>query len=153
MGPQIDKGFIETGKMRHVFMDLPSAFHNNAFKAAVAGLCAGDQRKFWQMNEKLFNNTTFDRSYLDPENLIKYGEELKLDMTAFKACLEGGKHDAEIKQRIEEATKAGVVGTPTFILGFTQPNGTVKEVKRQVGVSDLYSQYEYLINEALASKH
>jgi protein-disulfide isomerase len=153
MGPQIDKGFVETGKLRHVFMDLPSSFHNNAFKAAVAGLCAGDQGKFWQMNEKLFNNTSNDPAYLEPENLIKYAEEQKLDMTAFKACLDSGKHDAEIKQRIEEATKAGVAGTPTFILGFIQPDGTVKEVKRQMGVADLYSQYEYLINEALASKH
>ena len=153
MGPQIDKGFVETGKMRHVFMDFPLTSHKKAFKAAVAGLCAGDQGQFWQMNEKLFDNTTYSSTYLDPENLIKYAEEQKLDMTAFKACLEGGKHDEEIKQRIEEGTKAGVTGTPSFILGFIQPDGTVKEVKRQIGASDLYSQYEYLINQALASKH
>jgi len=153
MRPQIDKGFVETGKMRRVFMDMPSTFHRNAFKAAVAGLCAGDQGKFWQMNEKLFDNATYNRYYLDPENLIKYAEELKLEMTAFKACLEGGKHDAEIKQRLEEAEKAKVTGTPAVILGFVQPDGTVKEVKRQIGASDLYMQYEYLINAALASKH
>jgi protein-disulfide isomerase len=133
-------------------MDCPSSFHGNASKAAVAGLCAGDQGKFWQMNEKLFNNVSYSGNYLDPENLIKYAEELKLDMTAFKACLEGGKHDAEIKQRIEEGTKAGVFGTPSLILGSIQPDGTVKEVKRQMGASDLYSQYQALINEALAAK-
>ncbi len=134
-------------------MDMPSAFHRNAFKAAVAGLCAGDQGKFWQMNEKLFNNATYRGDYLDPENIVKYAEEIKLDMTAFKACLEGGKHDTEIKQRVAEAQKAGVDGTPGFILGFMQPDGTVKEVKRQIGATDLYMQYEALINEALAAKH
>jgi len=153
MRQKIDKGFVETGKMRLVYMDMPSAFHRNAFKASVAGLCAGDQGKFWQMNEKLFNNATYSGDYLDPENLIKYAEELKLDMTTFKACLEGGKHDAEIKQRVEQAQKAGVDGTPGFILGFIQPDGTVKEVKRQIGATDLYMQYEALINEALAAKH
>ena len=153
MRPKIEKGFVETGKMRTVYMDCPSPFHGSAFKASVAGLCAGDQGQFWQMNEKLFNNTTYDRTYLDPENLIKYAEELKLDMTVFKACLEGGKHDAEIRQRIEQATKAGISGTPSFILGFIQPDGTVKEVKRQIGASDLYNQYEALINQALDSKH
>jgi len=152
MGPKIDNGFVETGKMRRVFMDFPLTSHKKAFKAAVAGLCAGDQGKFWQMNEILFNNTTYQPAYLDPENLIKYAEELKLDMTAFKACLEGGKHDAELNQRVEEAAKLGVTGTPTFILGFIQPDGTVKEVKRQIGASDLYMQYEDLINKALASK-
>ncbi len=153
MPSQIDKGYVETGKIRRVFMDYPLEGHNKAFKAAVAGLCAGDQKKFWQMNEKLFNNTNYDPTYLDPENLIKYAEELKLDMTKFKACLEGGKHDAEIRQRIEEGKKAGVSGTPGFILGFIQPDGTVKEVKRQIGATDLYIQYQALINEALAAKH
>lgn len=131
---------------------MPSPFHRSAFKATVAGLCAGDQGKFWQMNEKLFNNSTYSRDYLDAENLLKYAEELKLEITAFKACLESGKHDAEIKQRVEEATKAGVTGTPGFILGFVQPDGTVKEVKRQIGATDLYMQYEAFINSALASK-
>jgi protein-disulfide isomerase len=153
MDPQIDKEFVETGKIRRVFMDYPLDMHKNAFKASLAGLCAGDEGKFWQMNEKLFNNTTYDGSYLDQENLIKYAEELKLDMTVFKACLEGGKHDAELRQRIEEGKKAGVSGTPTFILGFIQPDGTVKEVKRQVGATDLLSQYKSLIDQALASKH
>ena len=153
MRAKIEKGFVETGKMRLVFMDFPLEMHRKAFKAAVAGLCAGDQGKFWQMNEKLFDNTTYSGTYLDPENLIKYAEELKLDMTVFKACLEGEKHDAEIRQRIEEGTKAGVSATPGFILGFIQADGTVKEVKRQLGATDLYSQYEYLINQAFASKH
>jgi protein-disulfide isomerase len=152
MSAQIDKGFVETGKIRRVFMDFPSPHHNRAFKAAEAGLCAGDQGKFWQMNEKLFDNTTYSRDYLNPENLLKYAEELKLDMTAFKACLDGGKHDAEIKQRVEDGTRAGVTGTPGFILGFLQPDGTVKEVKRQIGATDLYMQYESLINSALAAK-
>jgi protein-disulfide isomerase len=151
MSLQIDKGFVETGKIRRVFMDLPLSMHKYAFKAASAGLCAGDQGKFWQMNEKLFNNTTYSRDYLSTENLLKYAEELKLDMREFKACLDGGKHDAEIKHRVEEATKAGVTGTPGFILGYLQPDGTVKEVKRQLGATDLYMQYEAFINSALAA--
>ena len=134
-------------------MDLPLDMHKYAFKAAVAGLCARDQGKFWQMNEKLFDNANHSRTYLAPPNLITYAEELELDMTAFKACLDGGKHDAEIKQRVEQANKAGLSGTPSFVLGFMQPDGTVKEVRRQVGASDLYSQYEALINRARASKH
>jgi protein-disulfide isomerase len=153
MRQQIEKGFVETGKMRIVFMDMPSPYHRHAFKAAVAGLCAEDQGKFWQMNEKLFDNATYDRNYLDPENLVKYAEELKLDRTAFKVCLESGKHDAVIKQRIAEGKKAGVSGTPGFILGYIQPDGTVKEVKRQLGATDLYMQYEAFINSALAAKH
>lgn len=152
MSSQIDKGFVETGKMRRVFMDMPSPYHRNAFKASVAGLCAGDQGRFWEMNEKLFDNANYDRNHLDPENFLKYAEAVQLDMTVFKTCLESGKHDAEIKQRVAEGTKAGVTGTPGFILGFIQPDGTVKEVKRQIGATDLYRQYQEFINSALTAK-
>jgi protein-disulfide isomerase len=153
MGPQVDKDFIETGKLRHVFMDFPLDMHKNAFKASVSGLCAGDQGKFWEMNFKMFNNPTNDPAYLEPENLVKYAGEFGLDVAAFKACLDSGKHDAEIKQRIAEGIKAGFSGTPSFILGFIQPDGTVKEVKRLVGAPKIYGPFKALIDGALASKH
>jgi protein-disulfide isomerase len=132
--PQIEKEYIETGKIKHVFMDFPLDMHKNAFKAAEAGLCAGDQGKFWEMSNKMFQNTTNQPDYLNPENLLKHAEGLGLDMAKFKECLDGGKHAAEIKKRIAEgSTKAGITGTPGFLLGFIQPDGTVKATKKIVG--------------------
>ncbi len=147
--PQIDKEYIETGKMKLVFMDFPLDMHKNAFKASVAGLCAGDQGKFWEMHEKLFNNPTNNPAYLEPENLPKLAEELGLDSAAFKACLDSGKHDAEIKQRQAEGGKAGITGTPAFLMGYIQPNGTVKATKKLVGASP-YAGFKTAIDEMLS---
>jgi protein-disulfide isomerase len=133
-------------------MEFPLDMHKNAFKASVAGLCAGDQGKFWEMNEKLFNNTTNNPTYLEQENLLKLAEGFGLDMTAFKACMESGKHDAEIKKRIAEGqNKAGITGTPAFLLGYMTPDGKVKATKKIVGAGP-FSNFKTAIDELLSKK-
>ena len=131
-------------------MDFPLDMHKNPFKASVAGLCAGDQGKFWEMNEKLFNNPTNKPTWLESENLLKIAEELRLDMTSFKACLDSGKHDGEIKQRMAEGqNKAGITGTPAFLLGFIQPDGNVKATMKIVGAQP-FSNFKNAIDEMLS---
>jgi len=131
-------------------MDFPLDMHKNAFKASEAGLCAGDQGKFWEMNEKLFNNPTNNSTWLERDNLLKLAEELGLDMTAFKACLDGGKHADEIRKRIAEGqTKAGISGTPGFLLGFIRHDGTVKATKKIVGAGPFIN-FKTVIDEMLS---
>jgi protein-disulfide isomerase len=131
-------------------MDFPLDMHKNAFKAAVSGLCAGDQGKFWEMNEKMFNNPNNDPAYLDTENLVKFAGEFGLDTAAFKTCLDSGKHDAVIKQRIAEGqSKAALSGTPAFLLGFMQSDGRVKATKKIVGAGP-FPGFKTAIDELLS---
>ncbi len=127
-------------------MDFPLDMHQNAKNASVAGLCAGDQGKFWEMSDKLFQN----QSTLTPENLLKYAEEVGLNMAKFKECQASGKHDAEIKARTAEGQKTGISGTPSFLLGFIQPDGTVKATKKMVGASP-YPTFKAAIDEMLSA--
>lgn len=110
--PELDKQYIDTGKVLHVFKDFPLAFHKEAPKAAEATLCAQDQGKYWEMHAKLFANA----KALKPEDLVKYAEELGLDMAKFKECLDSGAKAASIKADMEEAGKAGITGTPSIVL-------------------------------------
>jgi protein-disulfide isomerase len=133
-------------------MDFPLDMHKNAFKASVASLCAKDQGKFWEMNDRLFNNPTNNPTWLEQENLLKLAEGLGLDMTTFKTCLESGKHDGVIKQRIAEGqSKAGITGTPAFLLGYMTSDGKVKAVKKMVGAAP-YATFKAAIDEVLSSK-
>ena len=127
-------------------MDFPLDMHQNAFKASVAGLCGGDQGKFWEMSDKLFENA----STLDPENILKLAEGLGLNMTKFKECIASGKHDAEIKAHIAEGQKTGISGTPSFLLGFIQPDGTVKATKKIVGAGP-FANFKNAIDEMLSA--
>jgi protein-disulfide isomerase len=138
--------------MRHVIMDFPLDMHKNAFKASEAALCAGDQGKYWEMSNKLFNNPTNNPTWLEKENLLKLAEESGVDMGVFKTCLDSGKHADEIRKRIAEGqTKAGISGTPGFLFGFIRADGTVKATKKIVGAGPFIN-FKTPIDEMLGSK-
>ncbi len=114
--PQIAKEYIDTGKLKYVIFDFPlESIHSHAFKAAEAANCAAEQGKFWEMNARLFAN----QKALAPEQLKTYAEALGLDMSKFDDCLGSGKHADEIRKDMAAGSKAGMRGTPSFGIGFT----------------------------------
>lgn len=122
--PQIQKEYVETGKVRYVFLDLPlESIHKLAFKAAEAANCAGEQGKYWEMHDRLFEN----QQALEP--WTAHAEAVGLDVAAFEACLASGKQAEEIRRDMAEARKAGITGTPGFFLAYTDPKtATVRTV-------------------------
>jgi len=143
--PQIEKEYIDTGKIRYYFLDFPLPFHNQAFKAAEAAECAGEQGKFWEMHNKIFEN----QRALSPEDLSKDAEAVGVDMPKFKACLDSGKFSDEIKKDMSKGQNAGATGTPTTFLGWVQPDGkTVKAVKKIVGAQP-YSDFKEAVESLL----
>ena len=125
--PQLDKDYVQTGKVKYFFRDLPlESIHKNAFKASEAARCAGEQNKFWEMHDRLFAN----QNSLEPAMLTGHAQAIGVDAKKFQACLDSGKTEAEIRKGIAEATKYGITGTPTTVIGLTQPNDkTIKVVK------------------------
>lgn len=113
--PELEKEYIDTGKVRYVFRDYPLAFHNKAVPAAVAANCAGEQDKYWEMNNYLFK----DQSNLDEPAFLKFAEENKLDVSKFKACLDSEDQKKEVDKDFQDGQKYGVRGTPSFFVGKT----------------------------------
>ena len=145
--PEIEKDYIDIGKMKYVFMDFPLPMHGQAMKASEGALCAGDQDKFWEMHDRLFAN----QNALSPEALSKHAEALGLDTTQFKECLDSGKQAARIKAAMAEGQKAGITGTPTFLFGFMEADGKVKATKKLSGAV-AYANFKATIDEMLSSK-
>jgi protein-disulfide isomerase len=126
--PQLDKEYIQTGKLKYVFRDLPlESIHKNAFKAAEASHCAGEQNKYWEMHDRLFAN----QNALEEPMLAAHALAVGVDAKKFQACMESGKYSAAIRKDMAEANKYGISGTPTSVIGYTQPNDpkTIKVVK------------------------
>ncbi len=110
--PQIVKEYVDTGKVKIVFRDFPLSFHENAQKAGEAAECAGEQGKYWEMHDKLFEN----QQALGIVNLKQYAKELGLNTKAFDDCLDSGKMASEIQKDFEDGQNAGVSGTPAFFI-------------------------------------
>ena len=86
-----------------------------AFKAAEASRCAGEQGQFWEMHDRLFAN----QQALEP--FTGHAEALGLDTAAFEECLDSNRHADAIRLDMTVARKAGASGTPSFVLGITDP--------------------------------
>lgn len=144
--PQLDTEYIKTGKVQYVFRDLPLDFHKQAFKAAEAAHCAGEQGKFWEMHDHLFSN----QKALTPEDLTKHAGTLGLSTSSFQTCLESGRFAADIRKDMTEASSSGATGTPTFLLGTINRDGTVKVTKKLVGAKS-YAEFKTAIDSLLAT--
>lgn len=118
----IKKNFVDTGKIRYVFKDFPLAFHKKAPKAAEAAHCAGEEGKFWQMHDLIFEN----QKQLDIPSLISRADKLGLNADNFKRCLDDGRYAEGIKKDIEAGKSSSVTGTPSFLLGPVNDKGEVE---------------------------
>jgi protein-disulfide isomerase len=100
------------GKIRVIFKHNPLPFHKNAQLAAEASLAAHAQGKFWEMHDKLFEN----QKALTRPDLEKYATEIGLDLVKFKDALDKNTYKDAVAKDLAEAGKAGVKGTPHFLI-------------------------------------
>jgi protein-disulfide isomerase len=117
--PELKKNYIDTGKMRFYSRDLPLEFHPDAMRAAQAGRCAAEQGQFWKMRDLMVASP----DKLDLENLVADAGNLKLDVKAFRACVESERNKDAVQTDVLDAVKIGADGTPTFVVGKSTPEG------------------------------
>lgn len=53
---QLRKEYLDTGKAKLFYRDYPLPLHKGAQKAGEAARCAGDQGKYWQFHDVVFEN-------------------------------------------------------------------------------------------------
>ena len=101
------------GKVKLAYLDFPlREIHPRAQSAAEAARCAGEQDKFWEYHDLLFEN----QSKLDPASLAQHAVTLGLNAEQFKTCIADGKYRTEIEHDYQEGVQAGVDGTPGFFI-------------------------------------
>jgi protein-disulfide isomerase len=98
--------------VRWVFRHFPLSIHEQAPKAAEAAVCAGDQDRFWEMHDQLWEN----RGQLQIADLKDDAATLKLNTEAFGECLDSGRNAALVEKDTEEGVQLGVSGTPAFFI-------------------------------------
>jgi len=108
------------------------SIHKNADLAARAGEAAKLQNKFFEMSDLLFTNQdAWAMSGNAEESFAAYAGSLGMDKAKFLADLNSDEVSAKVNADLQEGTKLGVRGTPTFYvngLRITNP-GTYNEFK------------------------
>jgi len=108
--------------VRWVFRHFPlEQLHQQAAKEAEATECAGEQGKFWEMLDKIFEVTPSNNG-LDLNTLPTLATQVGVaNMQQFQSCLDTGKYADHVAKDVADAEAAGGRGTPySVIIG---PNG------------------------------
>ncbi|MBI2482220.1 MAG: DsbA family protein [Candidatus Vogelbacteria bacterium] len=127
---------------RHYPID---SLHRKARNEAAASECAAEQggeEAFWQFIDRVFEVTPGNDG-LDPAELPKIADELKLDVVKFEICLKSGQFDTKIEASVQSALKAGAQGTPyPIVLG---PNGQINTLPGAVPLIDVTTAIDKLL--------
>jgi len=99
-------------QVRFAFRHFPLAFHEQAQKAGEATACAGDQDKFWEMHDLLWQS----QGQLQPAALKEHATTLGLDADLFGQCLDSGRHSSVVADDATVGKQLGVSGTPAFFI-------------------------------------
>ncbi len=122
---QLKKEFVDAGKVRFVYFDLPLRQHQNAVPAAMAARCAGDQNAYWPMHDKLFDSQSeWSTTGSAVDMFTRYAGGLGLEERRFKSCMTSELHLEAINRSREVATQLRVASTPTVMVDnirLTQP--------------------------------
>jgi protein-disulfide isomerase len=101
------------------FKNLPlTNIHNMAETAALAGLAAHNQGKFWQMHDALFAMN----SQLTKEKILAAAKEIGLDMDKFNGDLNSEATKQRLIKDVMDARNAEVSGTPTLFVNGRRVN-------------------------------
>lgn len=115
------------------------SIHPHAQPAAIAAEAAGQQGKFFEFHDLLFENQqTWSAAAIPTTFFVQYAEELELDIEQFRRQMKSSVLRDKVRAEFEEARTLGLTGTPSFLL-----NG---EVIRFESYQDFFDQVAAAIN-------
>jgi protein-disulfide isomerase len=107
-------------QLRIVFRHYPrSGIHRHAQQASEAAEAAGAQGKFWEMHTLLFER----QQALQTKDLIRYAEELELDVERFRRELKSETYSERVRADFLAGVQNGVYGTPSLFLNGVRYDG------------------------------
>ena len=113
---QLFQDYVNTGKANFVFRDFPLNGPASVL-AAQAAYCAGDQNKYWQYHDELYNNWAGENTgWVTQKSLDQFASNVNLDLTEFDTCMTDKKYEQKVLDNQQFGEKLGVNATPSFII-------------------------------------
>jgi protein-disulfide isomerase len=121
--PKLKQEYVNTGRVRYIVRDLPLPSHELAPRLAQAARCAGSQGSdaYWRYHDALFASQTSIADSSFPSMARKAG----VDPVRLDQCMESNAMAALVQKDRQEAEKAGLSETPSFVIGRTSAGGMV----------------------------
>lgn len=102
---------------------MTHSLHPDACQAAAAAECAGQQKKFWEYHDQLFEH----QRALDRDSLFRYARDLGLDIATFRTCLDDPATMDRVRADVAAGEKVGVDSTPTIFINGRRVDGALSQ--------------------------
>lgn len=105
------------GKVNLVYRHFPLPQHKNAVISAQVAEAAGEQGKFWEMHDKIYENQKdWEASDKALDIFTSYAKDLGLDVNKFREDASSNKYTERINQDRADGGLVGLKATPTFFI-------------------------------------
>ena len=123
--PELNKRYVETGKVLFAFRHLPiEGIHRDARRAAEAATCAARQGQFWGLHDRFFSEP---KRMAEPD-ILAAAAEAGLKADSFRDCLARA-GPTSVQASVDEAKRLQVLSTPTFMIGVRRTGDRVRVTK------------------------
>ena len=113
---EILQTYVETGKVKMIFKDF-NIIGPDSVNASHGAHCAKDQGLFWEYHDILYSNWTGENNgWASSENLLKFAQEINLDIDQWSECMVNGDNSQIILSSNENARSLELTGTPAFFV-------------------------------------
>ncbi len=115
--PELSREFVESGRVRWRYIPFELGIFPNGGVAALAAECAGEQGRFWEMHDLLYERQREWKPSDAPEALFRgYARSLGLNLAGFASCYREERTAPRIELHNEVARRLGVRATPSFLV-------------------------------------
>jgi len=126
---RVVKDYVNTGRARLAFLNMPLNIHRNAVPAAEAAMCASVQNKFWPMHDALFaTQTSWEASENPAAKFDSLAVSVGVNPLQWRQCVSQHQTLPLIEADRDRARQAGVGSTPTFFVGNQTLAGSDKDI-------------------------
>ena len=133
--PLLQREYIDTGKIRFIFLNLPlPSLHPNATAAHEFAMCAAVQNRFWQVHDLLYEHQAAWAGLGDPSAYFyQLADSAALDRDRLAQCFDQGLVRDLIQTEAEQNFRAGLRSTPSFVIeGGRMPGAQPIDVWRPI---------------------
>jgi protein-disulfide isomerase len=145
---------VDTGKAQLLYKDFTLNDYilqprGGSTLASEAAYCAGDQGKFWEYHDMLFDNQEREGIVWVSSDVLKgFASDVGVpDVSQFSRCLDSHQYASAVKANNDLVRDLGINATPTFII--INPSDEKDPVKL-VGAYP-YSAFDIVVNQMLTS--
>lgn len=117
--PELHREFVESGKVRWVYVPFVMGMFPNGDRAAMAAECAATEGEdaFWRMHDRIYETQGEWKNSRSPEtHFASLAAGAGLDRSAFEACYAEQSMLARVLEHNHLSAQAGVRATPTFFV-------------------------------------